>query len=77
MAVEGFAHEFRVSVRWLAEQMRRAGFAVEEVRARNVTMRAVGRVVRDAVAPRSTTRATRSTGCCASCRASSRSARSA
>jgi SAM-dependent methyltransferase len=46
MPVEGFAHEFRVSVRWLAEQMRRAGFAIEEVRGRGLTMRAVAKVVR-------------------------------
>jgi hypothetical protein len=45
--VEGFAHEFRVSVRWLAGQMGRAGFDVEEVRGRGVTMRAVAKVVRE------------------------------
>ncbi len=46
MAVEGFAHEFRVSTRWLAGQMGAAGFAVEELRVRNLTMRAVAKVVR-------------------------------
>ena len=45
--VEGFDHEFRVSVRWLAEQMRRAGFEVEEIRCRGLTMRAVAKVVRE------------------------------
>jgi SAM-dependent methyltransferase len=45
MPVEGFDHEFRVSVRWLAEQMRCAGFEVEEIRCRGLMMRAVGKVV--------------------------------
>ena len=40
-------HEFRVSVRWLAEQMRRAGFEIEEIRGRGLTMRAVAKVVRE------------------------------
>ena len=44
--VEGFAHEFRVSTRWLAGQMGAAGFAVEETVTRNLTMRAVAKVVR-------------------------------
>jgi SAM-dependent methyltransferase len=45
--VDGFAHEFRVSVGWLAEQLADAGFVVEEVRGRNLTMRAVAKVVRE------------------------------
>ena len=47
LPVDGFEHEFRVSVRWLAGQMERAGFEVEEVRGRGLTMRAVARVVRE------------------------------
>jgi len=35
-----------VSVRWLADQMRRAGFEIEETRGRGLTMRAVAKVVR-------------------------------
>jgi hypothetical protein len=36
-----------VSVRWLAGQMRRAGFEIEEIRCRGLTMRAVAKVVRE------------------------------
>ena len=45
--VDGFAHEFRVSVGWLAEQMSAAGLVVEEVRGRNLSMRAVAKAVRE------------------------------
>ena len=70
MPVEGFEHEFRVSVGWLAEQMRRAGFAVEEIRGRNLTMRGgrEGRALAVAAAlPRGRCRRPRAA---ASCRAS-------
>jgi SAM-dependent methyltransferase len=47
MPIDGYAHEFRLSVRWLAGQMRGVGFAIEEIRGANLTMRALGKVVPD------------------------------
>jgi SAM-dependent methyltransferase len=44
--VPGMAHEFAVSAWWLASQMRRAGFEVEHVRMRNLSVRILSRLAR-------------------------------
>ena len=43
--IEGEPHEFRIWVPRLAAQMRAAGFEVEQVAGRELTMRALGRIV--------------------------------
>jgi SAM-dependent methyltransferase len=44
--VPGLPHEFAVSAWWLAEQMKAAGFDVEHVRMRNLSIRVLSRVMR-------------------------------
>ena len=44
--VPGMAHEFAVSAWWLAEQMRAAGFEIEQVRMRNLSVRVLSRLAR-------------------------------
>jgi len=44
--VPGMAHEFAVSAWWLATKMREAGFDVERVRMRNLSVRVLSRLVR-------------------------------
>jgi SAM-dependent methyltransferase len=44
--VPGMAHEFAVSAWWLADQMRAAGFEVEHVRLRNLSVRVLSRFAR-------------------------------
>ena len=44
--VAGMAHEFAVSAWWLAEQLKAAGFEVEQVRMRNLSIRLLSRVTR-------------------------------
>jgi len=44
--VAGMAHEFAVSAWWLAAQMREAGFDVEHVRMRNLSVRVLSLVAR-------------------------------
>ena len=44
--VPGMAHEFAVSAWWLAEQMQAAGFEIEHVRMRNLSVRLLSRLSR-------------------------------
>jgi len=44
--VPGMAHEFAVSAWWLAEQMKAAGFEIEHVRMRNLSIRVLSRLTR-------------------------------
>jgi SAM-dependent methyltransferase len=44
--VPGLDHEFALSVSWLAAQMRRAGFEVEQVRFHNLSVRLLRRLAR-------------------------------
>jgi len=44
--VPGMAHEFALSASWLAEQIRAAGFDVEQVQMRNLAVRALSRLAR-------------------------------
>jgi len=43
--IPGHPHEFRMSGRWLGERMANAGFAVEEIRHRQIAIRALRRLV--------------------------------
>ena len=44
--VPGMAHEFAISAWWLASQMRAAGFDIEHVRMRNLSVRVLSRLAR-------------------------------
>jgi SAM-dependent methyltransferase len=46
LPVPGYAHEFAISVFWLAEQLRAAGFTIRDARGANIAIRGVRRVFR-------------------------------